>query len=390
MQHPTQSSKLQQFSELVHRIYAASAEPSRWLDAVAGVAQSLQASHALLFTPFVPPARGGLLFPWQISEQHLSLWGSRYIDHDIWAQSAERKGLWREGAVLTDTDMVPQDVFRASVFYQEFLCHIGIARVCVGVVFGGAPGLPATSLSVFRGADAPAFSAENRQWMGLLVPHLSRALGLMQRLSLARHQAQSLSAALDRLTVGVFLLNNDFTVMHSNGAAKQVLARDDGLSFDARGVLSGLGFQRSDGLRLDRWLARLVETPIHLHSSFDDTFEVVRQSGKARYSVQCCLLEPDDPLCRGEVMRYVVFVTDPDRSELPSPALLQHQLGLTPAEARVTHALVQGMSYRAAAAALAVSETTVSSHVKAIYAKTHIHSKASLTRLVLSLGKAVA
>ena len=89
--------RLEQFSDLVHLIYAASAEPSRWPDAVAAVAQSMQAQRTLLFTPFVGPAHGGLLFPWQIEEKHLALWGSKYIDHDVRAQNAQRKGVGKRG-----------------------------------------------------------------------------------------------------------------------------------------------------------------------------------------------------------------------------------------------------------------------------------------------------
>ena len=121
---------------------------------------------------------------------------------------------------------------------------------------------------------------------------------------------------------------------------------------------------------------------------FGDVFKLQRSQADAHYSVQCCPLAPEDPLLLGEGVHHIVFVTDPRQVELPAPADLQAQLGLTPAECRVTHGLAQGATYREVAATLGIGEETVRSHVKSIYAKTRTPNKAGLTRLVLSLAKA--
>ena len=388
MPSTTPATQLEQFSELIHQIYAAGAEPHRWPDTVGAVAQAMGAMRALLFTPFVGPGSGGLMFPWRIDEQNLILWSSKYIDHDIWARSAQLKGLWKEGAVLLDEDLVPQDELLESVFYREFLSTMGIARVCSGIVFEGSPGLPSTALAVFRGCDEP-FGAKERAFMDLLVPHLSRALGLMHRLNQARYQLESLHAALNRLSIGVFLLNHQMQVVYTNATAQQVLGRADGLHIDVQQRLTAPGFQQPDGLRLEAWLKRLVALPELQRGSFSDTFEVMRNQAQARYSIQCCPLEPNDPLAKGKGAHHIVFVTDPQRLELPTQDQLQRQFGLTPAEARVTHAMVQGGSYSDVATTLGVSEETIRSQIRAAYAKTHTSDKASLTRMVLSLGKAI-
>jgi DNA-binding CsgD family transcriptional regulator/PAS domain-containing protein len=375
------------FSDLLHTIYAASAEPQRWTEALAAIAHALGASRALLFTPFVGPEQGGLLFPWRIEQAHLGLWAGRFIEHDIWALEAQKKGLWREGAVLTDRDMVADEVFRASVFYREFLSQIGIARVCVGVIFGGSPGLPSTSLSVFRGPDDAPFGAAERLALQRLVPHLSRALGLMHRLCRARHQSESLRAALDRLGVAVYLLDQDLVLQHANRAGHQVLARDDGLSLDAQRRLSGR-LQRSVlAPRLADWLRRSTAQPLIERPGFEHHALLQRPGQATAYRLQCCALEPGDPLAQGGA-RFVVFVTDPQRIELPSAAQLAQQLGLSPTEARVTVSLAEGRSYKEVARGLGIGEETVRSHAKAIYNKTRCHNKVALVRLVLSLARA--
>ena len=121
---------------------------------MAASAQSFGTSKGLLFTPYVPPQNGGLIFPAGLSEDTLQLWGTRYIEHDIWSRRVHERSLWKAGEVLLDEQMVAQEELMASPFYREFLCHIGIARVCTSFVFANdKPGLMATALAVPRYGD---------------------------------------------------------------------------------------------------------------------------------------------------------------------------------------------------------------------------------------------
>ena len=281
---------LQQFSSLVHEIYAASAEPALWPATGGSLAKSMGAIQAILFTPYVGPGRGGLFFPWQVEEKDLVLYGTKYIEHDVWAQAAQRKGFLRDGIVAVDEELVPQEELLNSVYYREFLSTMGVGRICSGVVFEGAPGLPSTVLSIYRAPDQP-FGAEDRELMSLLVPHLSRSLGLMHRLNHARFQNESLRGALNRLSVGVFLLNHELQVTFANTAGEDVLSRADGLLLDAQQRMTASALQHKDSLRLEEWMAALVGLPTQARGSFKDTFEVARMDTHSTYSVQCCTLE---------------------------------------------------------------------------------------------------
>ncbi len=387
MQSTGHSVQLDQFSSLVHQVYAASAEPSRWIETVGAVALAMGAKQAILFTPY-SGLDGGLMFPWQVREQDLTRYVSKYINHDLWAINAQRKGLIRDGAVALDEDLVPQIELLDSVYYREFLKPMGVGRLCSGVVFEGAPGLPSTVLSIYRGPDDP-FGPKERDLMRLLVPHLSRSLGLMHRLNHARYQAESLRGALNRLTMGVFLLDSNMAVTFANTKAQEVLDRADGLQLDAQQRLTTMGLLKPDDQRLEAWLAQLVAISELQRGSFRDTFEVSRSKSETRYSLQCFALEANDPLASQEGVRHVVFVTDPMKLELPTSDQMQRQFGLTPAEARAMLAIVQGGSYMDVAKRLAISEETVRTQIKSVYAKTQTIDKASLTRLVLSLGKAI-
>ena len=130
---------LSKFSELVHQIYAASAEPGLWPQTVGIVAQSLGAMQAILFTPYFGPGNGGLMFPWRVEESDLIRYGTKYRHHDLWAQAAQRKGLLTDCTVAVDEELVPQAELLDSIYYREFLSPMGVGRICSGVVFEGAP-----------------------------------------------------------------------------------------------------------------------------------------------------------------------------------------------------------------------------------------------------------
>ena len=61
--------------------------------------------------------------------------------------------------------------------------------------------------------------------------------------------------------------------------------------------------------------------------------------------------------------------------------------GLTPAEARAAVAVLDGGTVAEMAERLAVSDNTLKTQLKAVYAKTHTQRMADLLKLLLHLGK---
>lgn len=376
------------FSALVHKIYEAGVQPERWNQVVADIAASFGSNKGLLFTPYVAPQHGGMIFPAGISEATLQLWGSSYIDHDIWALSMQAKGLWSDGAVWLDDQMVPRDEFLASRFYREFLSTIGIGRVCLGLVFDGAPGLPPTSLSIFRDTHEPAFDEADSEWMQLLVSHVSRALGVMQRLDTAHLQKTSLLASFDRLGFGVVLLNENMQVLHLNQSAQTVMDRHDGILVDSGRRLASTGSGSAGSQELSQWLTLLKNTPETEQMHFLDGCQVLRKNGQSHYVIQCSPIATEGRwTAQEEEIRYAAFVFDPAVLQLPSVDRLTKLYGLTETQAKVALAFAGGGTYRQVADNLRISEETVRSHVKEIYPKTKVNRQADLVRLILSLGQ---
>jgi DNA-binding CsgD family transcriptional regulator len=384
----------EELSGVVHQIYEAVAQPQNWYKVVGAIAESLDAHCGCLFTPYTRPQEGGFVFPWRMDESHLMLWGSKYIDHDIWSQSVAEKDLWREGNVLVDEQMVPRDVLAQSVFYREFLSTMNIGRVCAGMLLDGAPGLPTTCLSVYRPFDAPAFSAAEVAWYRLLIPHLSRALGLLHRLDALRVQNQSLLSALNRLKFGACLLDDNGQVLHMNDSARSVIERADGLVVDQKNCLVGHHralLSSQAGLGLKQWIAEQLgsskQYPVST-THFSNAFIQPRKEPGKKYALQCCLLPASSLPMAENVARMVLFITDPDSVQLPQAGQLINLYGLTKSQARVALELAQGFSYNEVAGNLQVAESTVASHVREVYAKLKINRQSDLIRHIMALGQA--
>ena len=400
----------QHLSELVHQIYDASIHPERWNQVVAVIAASFGSTQAMLLTPNLGPQHGGLFFPAGIEESYLQLYASHYIDKNVWAIGMQKRGLWHEGQAYLGDEMVSREEFWASPFYREFLSVQNTETVCAGIVFAGSADFPATALSVFRGiADAP-FDQDDVEWMKLLTGHVSRSLGLMMRLDTARVQNASLLASHDRLNFGVALLNENMQVLHLNQAAHVVMNRADGIFINAQQQLECLSVterlhnpeqRKSQDRRngklpsLSRWLMAVRDTPISDPQHFLDGYVVARKNGggenKQCYVLQCAPVPVEGAWRVGDqgdkIVRFVVFVTDPQAVQLPDATQLCAIYDLTPAQAKVACEFASGGTYKQVAQRLQVSEETVRAHIKEIYPKTRVNRQADLVRLVLSIGK---
>jgi DNA-binding CsgD family transcriptional regulator len=377
----------QALSNILHLIYEAAINPAHWSAVIKAIAASLDSDKGLLFTPYAPPQDGGLIFPCGISEQALQLWSSLYIEQDIWAREAEAKDLWREGDVVVDDQLVSHDDFVRSDFYRDFLSDLDIGRVCAGVIFSGAPGLPRTSIAIFRGNDARPFDADDQAWMRLIVAHVSRSLGVMLRLDLAQRQNDTQLAAFDKLQHGVVLLDGEMRAVHLNLAARTALQRNDGLVLNNDHTLGSLSTPRAT--RLNQWLTDFRHTPDHEQGHFLGGCRVPRRNGESYYLVQCSPVSETNPWspAGASQVRYVAFITDPAAITLPSSAALMKLFDLTRAQARVALAFAEGSSYKEVALALSSSEETIRSHIKDIYPKMRVNRQSDLVRLVLSLAQ---
>lgn len=190
---------------------------------------------------------------------------------------------------------------------------------------------------------------------------------------------------LDRLPVGVVVVDRDGKPIAANRYANEILEEADGLSVCA------------DGLRTDR-----TEETIQLRQCLSETtgaerdrdrrrgrvLSVQRSSEKRALSLVVTPLHVrgvkglDEPRQSGCA---AVFVADPERNFELSHERLRRLYGLTRAEGQIAASLADGKRLDEAAADLGITLNTARSHLKRIFFKTSTERQGELTHLLQSL-----
>ncbi|WP_272011388.1 response regulator [Roseovarius sp. ZX-A-9] len=201
----------------------------------------------------------------------------------------------------------------------------------------------------------------------LLRAMIAARLDQVARLRSARvHEAET--GALDRLTVGVVLLDAEGGVRHVNRAARD-LARDAGIALEPR--VTGTG---EDGRKLAALLARILSgseggAALWLEDAARRVMVLGRPFGA-------------DPTRGAAAM---LTLSDPDRHDTLDPAALRQLFDLTPTEANVARLVAQGLRRDQVAARLGVSPNTVAFHLRNVFDKTGTRRQADLMALILSM-----
>lgn len=388
------TTELTRFSDVAGLIYEGATDPSRWTrDILPALAEYIQAPMCLLFTPFKMPQDGGFAYLQGISQQQWDLYATRYHAEDIHAHAAVAKGLVFEGSVMTCTDLVPREQLLESKYYKEFLSREDMGQLMNTLVFGmdSASKVPVAVCSFWRGINAQLFTEQDRGRLKLLGPHLSRSLGVMQRLRSAELTVATTLAALDRLPSGVLLIDAYGEVNFANRSAQRILEDGDGLRLRKLTNTAGLGKlvaeNNNANQAINKAISATVSRDLYATAHFSQCVSVPQTSGLASYTLQFSALGNHHEYNTGNnAPAAIIFITDGRQQVEIDPALLHSAYDLTPCEARVAIALLECATIQDVADQLEVGVATVRSHVKQIYAKLGVDTRARFVKLMLGLA----
>jgi len=234
------------------------------------------------------------------------------------------------------------------------------------------------SLWIFRDREASRFDNEETALAGILVAQIARALDLVSRIENGSAEMTLYSDALDRLNVGVIIVDEHGKVSSSSAVAERLLQARDGLQIQA-GKLRAINTSEDRNLQ-----AAIRET-------------AMRNVGDAGPGISrgLSLTKPCGARSLGIVVRPVntrasgpsavaIYLRDCDAVQDVESEFVRQIFDLTPAEAAVTHRLTTGLSLEDAAASLDISRNTARAHLRSIFSKSGISRQTELVRLVLN------
>jgi DNA-binding CsgD family transcriptional regulator len=176
---------------------------------------------------------------------------------------------------------------------------------------------------------------------------------------------------LDAIQDAILLVDRDLRVRHANAAARAML--DAGKAICLRN-----GRLEVNDPKADAKLARILA---------GECGGELRPTGPALPGVTIQIHPCVEALGGAWAAYRTIRITDLNRErELPTPARLRDRLGLTSRQAEVAAELARGVTEAEAAAKLSLGAPTLHTHVRRIYEKLDLRSRAELMALLARQG----
>jgi DNA-binding CsgD family transcriptional regulator len=295
---------------------------------------------------------------------------------------AGRNFIWKSGTKLPiGSVMIPEmlmsrDEFCRTDLYNEWCKPQGIeATLATNLLIEGPV---STVIAAHRPYSKGDFDASETKLFAALIPHLQRAVQLRLRLAGLDGLTEGSAEILNRLAMGVLLVDAEARVIFANRAAEGILRTRRGL------------FPGRDGLR-----AEIPAETRRLRLTIADCAEPRGQLGGAGGRLR---LSREHSLPLTVVVaphragftwvdvarpRVILFITDPETRIPARRVALREDFGLTQAEATVAVEILEADGLQAVADRLSISLATVRTHLAHVFDKTGTRRQSELVRLIL-------
>ena len=288
---------------------------------------------------------------------------------------------WRSGGADASHHLITDAELENTACFSEFLgprqFHYGMGAAIVAV--GAGPAL----LVILREKQKGPYEDADLAFLRALLPHLSQAFKLYGRIAALESDRRGLTDAIDLLSTGLLILDARGCVLVANRAAQQIVGKNDGLRIERDGLAAALPRETAALRRLVAGAA-LTTNGNGVHAGGE--LLLSRPSQRRPLALAISPL-PQDELFPGlpGASAVAVFVSDPEANGESDGALLGRLYGLTPAESRLTTAMMSGDDLREVSGALGISYHTARAQVKSVFSKTGTRRQAELVRLLLKL-----
>ena len=365
---------------LVGQIYDAAHNADLWPGVLDSLAEAFHGQSTNLIFHDLSTHAGGIAWSARTDPDCLALYRQHYYALDPWGNAANGEGAFRPGTSFLDDELVPRAELVRGAFYNDFGRRFGVQRT-VGSVLR-REGAAVSVIAVTRPDRDRPFGETERAKMRILAPHLQRALQLHRRLTNLALQREASFDVMERLPIGVVVLDRRGASLFSNRLARQFAEACDGFGFDGLGPT---GVNGDHTARLRTLIAGAARTVGGEGTDAGGMMSLARPSLKRPYQVLV------SPLGRGisgdesdHVPAVIVFISDPERGPEVDAEALRRLYGLTGAEALLVRRLTEGHSLDAAARHQCIAPSTARTHLKRAMAKVGVHTQSELTQAILT------
>lgn len=363
----------QGLTQLIGEIYDAALDASRWTHVLAKIARYVDGQAAGLLTKDGVSKSGSVYYQAGVDPHFVGTYMETYWKFDPVASLPD----YELEQIVSVPDLMPYEEFLAGRFYREWAQPQGWIDAANAVLEKSTSSC--AYLTVLRNQTSGMVDDEMRRRMGLLVPHVRRAVRTGKVIDLRQAEAATFADILDGLNPAIFLVDAEGQIVHGNAASRSLMDTGDLLR-----VLHGR-LTASDA-QVDQTLhnAIIAAATADEETGSKGSAVSLRGHGGERYVAHVLPLSASVRHNPGVGSRAVaaLFVRKAELKTAPPSEVIGKTYKLTPTELRVLLAIVNVGGVRQVAGNLGVADTTVKTHLGRLFEKTGVSRQADLVKLV--------
>lgn len=373
----------EQVDSLIGDIYDAALDPSRWTAVLRQARDIVGGSAAVVFSK---DARTRRLQIYHHCGGMDPYYRQLYFDQFEKLDPTTGVQVMSEiGEPIGTVDIMALEEFQKTRFYLEWRRPQGVVDFVTAALDKTAS--RAVLFGVFRQHQHGFVDDDTRWRMRQIVPHIRRAVLIGKVIEHKTAEATTFADALDGLSAGMFVVDAEGRIVHSNASGRALL--EDGAALDG-----AHGRIRPIDAAAGRTLKDIVAAAGHGDKAINTKGIAVPLTGRdgQRYAAHVL------PLTAGARQRAsasysavaAVFVRKAEIEAPWAPEIIAKHFQLTPTELRVLLSIVDIGGVRETSEALGIGEATVKTHLHRVFGKTGASRQADLVKLVASFSSPLA
>ena len=282
--------------------------------------------------------------------------------------------------VQTADEIFGEGEWCAHKFYQQYLKPLDL-RYILAAKIRTDDGVEC-AFFVSRCHASHDYSAAEKAFIAVLLPHFRRAVDLHSKLDVVESEKSLYAGTIDRMLIGTVILDEDGMVLKCNSAVDGMIAEKDGIQVN-RGVLEA--HCPFENRRFQKAIRLVLANRSVAATSPVEVTTLSRPSGKPPLSVLIRVI-PLNYYAEGNMRRpaVAVFIRDPVCTSQTSRETVRKLFKLTRTETEIALLMADGLTLDEAADALGIMKNTVRAHLRGIFAKTGATRQAALMKTLLS------
>ena len=359
---------------LIGRIYDAASDPKLWPIFLEDFADIVGGTTTSVIVNDVKNRMGNLAVAVRMDPHWQHKYDEHYVGVDCWGANGMHL---TTGDVVTGQMLCPDSLLQKSEFFNDFLRPMGAMHEFCGVIRKDQSVF--TVISSLRPRRSGPFGEDEIRLLKTLMPHLQRAVQLHQRIATLESQAQWASDTFDRLAMGLIILGAGGKILIINQQAANIIKQNDGLKIASDSLSTE---RHAETKRLQQLIHGAAASASGKSLNSGGAMTISRPSVRRAFEILVVPLRLTTSWKGPDRASAAVFITDPETQPEAQQAVLSRLYDLTPAEARLAAAMMQGTSLEQIASEFGLARNTVRSQLQKIFQKTSVKRQAELVRLL--------